>query len=151
MKEIKYMVYKFNELPEKSKKNVLRNYECINIDRNWWKDIDDDAKAVGLKIIGFDVDGGCFCKGIWNKTPLTVIKIIKASHGKDRETYKTAVKYSELLKGKDQKAVDAFKKELLENYRFMIQEKYQYLTSDKVIQEKLEAHDYDFTIDGKIH
>lgn len=39
---------------------------------------------------------------------------------------------------------------LLEDYRIMLNKEYEYLTSDEVIKETIEANEYEFTEDGKL-
>ena len=46
-------------------------------------------------------------------------------------------------------AKDEFKKSILEDYSIMLQEEYEYLTSEEAIIETIEANEYEFTENGK--
>ena len=51
-------LYSFDELREESKKKAIQNLWDINVDYDWWQFIYDDAKQIGLKLTGFDLDRG---------------------------------------------------------------------------------------------
>ena len=53
------------------------------------------------------------------------------------------------LEGKLQDIEDDFLKSLCEDYRILLQHQYEYLTSEEVIIETIEANEYEFTQDGK--
>ncbi len=45
---------------------------------------------------------------------------------------------------------DEFLKELLEDYRIILQKEYEYQTSEEAIIGTIEANEYEFTQDGKM-
>lgn len=156
-----YTVYKFNELPEQARQKALENLYDINVSHNWWEFVYEDAKTIGLKITGFDIDRSNNCSGDWLVSPYEAIKLIKENHGKKCETYKTAMAYAKKFRtlGKDtdggeriedEGLEDDFRNSLLEDYRIMLQKEYEYLTSEEAIIKTINANDYDFTEDGKI-
>ena len=155
-----YTVYKFKELPEEAQQKALEKHGDINVNYDWWQFIYEDAWAIGLKIEGFDLDRGSYCKGRWIESPYQAIKLIKENHGPDTETYKTAVEYekrfAELGKDEDGYQIEDedleqdFLNSLLEDYRISLQHEYGYLISKEAIIETFEANDYCFTIDGDI-
>lgn len=160
MEKREYNVYKFNELPEDAQQKALENLYDINVDHDWWGGIYDDAKNIGLEITSFNIDRGSYCKGNWLESPYQVIKLIKENHGKNCETYKTAIEYEEIFSHyqidengdviEDENLEDDFRNSLLEDYRIMLQHEYDYLTSKEAVIETINCNDYDFTLDGKI-
>lgn len=162
MKTKTYNVYKFNELTEESKQKAIENLCYINVDHDWWEFTYEDAKTVGIKITGFDIDRGAYCKGDFIESPLTVIELIKENHGESCETYKTALQYEKLIlecpKDEEGETIenelevieDDFRNSILEDYRIMLEKEYEYLTSKEAIIETIETNDYDFTIDGEL-
>ena len=46
---------------------------------------------------------------------------------------------------------EEFLKSLLEDYRIILENEYEYLTSKEAILETIEANDYEFTADGTIY
>jgi len=156
-----YKIYKFNELSEEAKENAIKKQYDINVDYDWWRCVYEDAAQIGLKITGFDIDRGSYCKGNFTENALDVANKIIESHGKDCETYKDAqlyVKAHAEIEGKTPDAEDVdtddiddeFLKTLLEDYRITLSREYDYLTSKEAIIETIEANDYDFTEDGKL-
>jgi hypothetical protein len=175
MKTIEINLYKFDELAETAKKKAVENLCNINVDHEWWLSSYEDAANIGLKISSFDLDRNRHCEGHFtNSTHFCANQIIK-EHGENCETYKTAKeflsewdslveKYSDGVK-KDFVAEenerdfdhdadcleDEFLKLLLEDYSFLLQNEYDYLTSEAAIIETIEANDYDFTEDGELY
>ena len=167
-------VYSFAELSESAKENAIQELSDINTDYEWWDSEYEDAANVGIKITGFDLGRGSFCRGSIDDVEETANKII-AEHGESCETYKTAAnylkdrrilveKYSDGTKTDevaedndydfDQECDDLddeFKKSILEDYRIMLQKQYEYLCSEEAIIETIEANEYEFTEDGKLY
>ena len=159
----KDIVYKFKELSEDAQDKTLEELYNINVDRNWWDSTYDDAANIGLKIDGFDIDRGNYCKGIFTQSAEDVAKAIIEDHEKDCETFKTATEYlKELDNAKMENAkqededldtddLDAeFLRSLLEDYRIILSNDYDYLTSREAIIETIEANEYEFTEKGKL-
>jgi len=154
MEKREYWVYKFNELSEEGKRKAIERYSDINVDFEWWDSTYDDAKNIGLEITEFDL----YCRTIRGKftmQPEDVIKKIFSDHGKGCETYKTAKKWKEELKliqgdGEYDDLSEDFLKELLEDYKTILQNEYEYLTEEEQIRDTLVSNEYDFTADGKI-
>jgi hypothetical protein len=175
MKTIQINTYKFNELSEEAKQQALENLWDINVDYDWWEGVYEDAKNVGLKILGFDIDRASYVKAkfLWSAEE-TAEKILK-EHGEMCETYKTA---KEFLKDRDslvekysdginknivaedneydfdndiEELEDEFLKSICEDYRIMLSKEYDWRTSKEAIIESIESNDYDFTENGKIY
>lgn len=177
MKEIikKFMVYKYDELTEDQKLKVLEKQADINVDHEWWKYIYGEAKDLGFKIEGFDLDRNNYCKIKMIDSGCEIAEEIIKNHGESCETYKHAKQFLDYWKtlvekysdgiNKDQvhenneyefdqdadELEEEFKKTLQEDYRIMLQQEYDYLTSREAIEEIIKANDYDFTEDGDIY
>lgn len=173
MRTIRTKVYKFSELSESAKQKAIEKMHDINFSwGDWWENVYEDAAQIGLKITGFDIDRGSYCKGEFlEDANYTANKIIQ-EHGHTCETYKTASgflqdwsnlveKYSDGIE-KDKVAEDneyefdkdaddlenEFLKSICEDYRINLQKEYEYLSSEDAIIETIEANEYEFTKDG---
>jgi hypothetical protein len=163
MRTIRTKLYKFSELSKESQEKAIENLSSINVDYEWWEFTFEDAKNVGLEITEFYIDRGC--KGLFIDSAVDTANKIIEQHGAACETYKTAKTFLEeyeeekakfeeeyedeyFLSDEDELAED-FLKSLLEDYRIMLRNEYEYLTSEKAIKETIEANDYEFTREGK--
>lgn len=163
MRTIRTKVYKFSELSESAQQKAIEKFYDINVDYEWWEFIYEDAANIGLKITGFDIDRASYCEGDFTLSAHEVAANIIRDHGEQCETYKTAQsfldtvneiqgKYEE-LEGYDyedemMEAEDEFLKSLLEDYRIMLSNEYDYKTSKEAIIETIEANEYEFKKDG---
>lgn len=172
MKTIEIKLYSFSELSEDAKEKAINELQDINFYDDWFDFIYDDAKEIGIKITGFDIDRGSYCN-IENFDDWHIIadKII-SNHGEHCETYKIAESF---LKERDEiintairdengdfeneyeidnlidDLEEAFKDDLSEEYLSILRKEYEYRASDEGIIEAIEANEYDFTEDGKIY
>ena len=168
-------VYKFNELTEEQQREAIQSNYDINVNYGWWDFIYKDAKTVGIKIEGFDLGRGAYCNIEFIKDCQEVAKLIQKQHGETTETYKDAAQYlseySDLVKKySDGVNIDRvaeeneydfdseadeleteFKRMIADDYKILLQQGYDYLTSEEAIEETLIDNDYDFTADGKIY
>ena len=165
---IEKTLYKFEELPEKSQNKVLNRFYDLNINRDWWHSDYCDAETIGLKLTGFGLYRNRHCTGRFTESAEKVIQLIKENHGKQCETYRTALifeqQFSEVFcqackageaencesdcEDKHKEIEEKLLKSLLEVYSIMLQEEYEYLTSREAILESIAAHEYEFTEDG---
>ena len=83
-------VYQYDELDERAKERALDWYAAGVFDYEWWDLIYWDAKQIGLKIEGFDLDRRKRATGYLTDTMEMVCMKILSDHGKDRGTYKLA-------------------------------------------------------------
>jgi hypothetical protein len=151
-----YKVFSFEELSKEGKQKAIVNYGDINTDYDWYQYLYDDAKTIGLKIEGFDLYKRTI-EGQFIDSVEDVIKGIKANHGKSCTTYKTMIEYKakfDKFPDRDSDSWDDLRHEflhaLLEDYLSILQQEYEYLTSDKVIIETFDCNECMFTEDGKI-
>ena len=163
MKTKSYNVYKFNELSEPSKQKAIENLCNMNTDYDWWDSVYDDAKTIGLKITGFDLDRGAYYSGDFIESAKETAELIIKNHGDTCATYLDAKKYladyvnlgpgletyDDVSDALDKLNAE-FLKTICEDYRIILQKEYEYLTSEEAIVETILLNDYDFTEDGKI-
>jgi cell division protein FtsB len=96
--------YQFSELSDVAKQRVIDKFYDINIDYEWWEFTYEDAKEVGLKITGFDLDRGSYCKmENINYCLSTTAELIMANHGPTCETYQTSKAFLEAYKPKKER------------------------------------------------
>ena len=158
MEKREYTVYKFNELPKESRGKAIARYSDINTDHDWWEFVYDDADNIGLEITSFDCDA--YCKGRLTHSPALVAQAILDNHGNQCRTYHTAKAYMQTIEILNddhpdfidlcEAAEEHFTRELLEDYRIMLRNEYEYITSEEAIQDTLVLNDYDFTLEGRI-
>lgn len=164
MKTVEIKLYKFSELSEEAKERVLTDHYDINLFPEWWDSTYDDAAQIGLRITEFDLDHKSISGKFIDSAP-AVAEAILSEHGKMCETYKTAKSFlSDLdeLTGKYPNIEDCpedeieapeddFLHSILEDYRIILDNEYDYLTGKEAVIETIEANEYDFTEDGKIY
>jgi len=160
IKEIK--LYKFSELSDEAKEKAIEKLSSVNVEYiEWWESVYSDAEDIGLKIKGFDLDRGSYVKGDFIEYAETVANKIIENHGENCETYKDAKNYLKDLaaivnKTATEDDIDTedidreFLKTLLEDYRIMLKQEYEYLTSKEAIIETIEANNYEFNENGNI-
>ena len=157
-------LYKFEELSQEDQQKAIEKLYDINVDREWWEFVYDDAERAGLKIHEFDLDRGAYAKLTFIDTAEETAHKIMRDHGPSCETYQTAFEYlstrSTILVeenlGQDEEdhqnyiddELEEHDEELLrslsEDYRRMLQREYDYLTTAEAIRETIEANDYEF-------
>lgn len=166
-------IYSFDDLSESVKEEVVERMADINVFYEWWEYLYGDAENVKLKLTEFDIGRGSYCKGNFIEYASDTVQAIIENHGEDCETFKTAevfvadsmaitekfsVDYNEdgfdnneRERERDDEQADLddeFLKNILEDYRIILQKEYEYMTSEKAIVETIRANEYDFTEDG---
>jgi len=163
---IETTAFKFEELNDAAKQHAISENYDFNVDHDWWDGVYDDAATIGLKLTGFDLGRGRSITGDFTDSAEDVVKTIKENNGADCNTYKIAdafitelipIKVTGQLTGdtdteeeKTEEIIEQFKKDILDAYWKILQTDYDYLTSDKCIQESLIANEYDFDEDGNM-
>lgn len=159
-------LYTFEELSDKAKENA-RDWYRQGFDYEWWDGVYEDAAQIGLKITGFDFGRSREITGDFTESAQTVVDNIKANHGYQTETYKTAVGFEGILtktetfvesdeeteyqeEVEDEDAIEDFRKALLEDYLIMLDHEWDYLNSDEQVDESIMANEYEFTKNGHI-
>jgi len=161
MRTIKTTVYKFEELSEQGKQKAIEGLSDINTMHDWYDSTYEDAKRVGIKIRGFDIDRGAYVQMEIDSHIETAQKIL-TNHGPTSETYKDAKQFIEDIDKlvdeeeneefceKKEEIEDDFAKRLSEDYLSMLRNEYKYQSSEEAIIETIEANEYEFTEDGKL-
>ena len=175
MKTIEIQLFKFDELSDKAKEKALIEYYDWNVNFDWWDNVYEDAKNVGITINGFDIDRGNYCEIEFRYDEKDICQKIIMEHGENCETHKIATKflsdYDELVKrysdGIIKDIVSEYNEEdfdneiieletelhheLSEEYLSILRKEYEYLTREEAIIEALEANEIEFTINGEIY
>lgn len=141
-----HTVYKFDELTDEAKAKAIESLYDINVDHDWWESVYEDANTIGLKIKSFDLYSHDI-DGELTEDLHDVCDNILDQHGDTCSTHALAQKYAH-RHGEDND--EQFLKELLEEYRVILQEDYDYRTSDEAIIETIDANDYEFYEDGRM-
>ncbi len=145
-------LYPFDELSEDSQDKAVELLSGLNAGYKWWDSIYEDAATIGLKITEFDIDRGSYCKGDWIEDADNVARLIVKNHGETCKTHKDATAF--LTEYEAGKAYDdiayEFKRTICEDYRIMLQEEYEHLSSKEAIIETIERNGYEFTEDGEL-
>jgi hypothetical protein len=175
MRTVTKTYYSFSELSEEAKQQAINKLCNINVSYDWWELTYDDAKQVGLKITGFDLNRGSYVEGsLPNHSMNECIDLIFANHGEECETFKLATKFraewnnlvknysdgvklDEVAEDKeyefDQNADDMeedFKNELCECYLTILRKEYEYQTSEEAIIQTIEANEYELDEEGNL-
>jgi hypothetical protein len=167
MRTIQTTVYKFDELSPKAQAQAIDYLYDINVSHRWWEFIYEDAKIIGLEITSFDLDRNRHAKGEFILSACEVAQNIFNKHGETTETYNTAKEFMEEwqpvfdeymtepdnsleLEERLIELENEFLKNLLDDYSIMLQNEYEYLTSEEAIIETIRINDYEFTEYGEL-
>jgi hypothetical protein len=172
MRTIRTKVYQFSELSKAAQETAIEVCAYYNVDSDWWQFIYEDAKNIGLKLNGFDLDRNKSAQGYFLESSTESAFSIIKEHGEECSTYKTAkaylAEYDKLVeKHSDGKKLDVvaegneyefdndadelqdeFLKCLLNDYSCLLQNEHEYMTSREAIIETIEANEYEFKADG---
>lgn len=170
--EKKVTVFEFKELSKEVQQKVIEKHCYINVDGgfDWFDSTYEDAKTIGLKITGFDLDRADYCEGEFTLSANEVAQNIFNEHGENCETFKTATKFMEEwqpifndymdensenyesrdLESKLQDLESDFLKDICEDYKIMLRTDFEYQTSKEAIVETIEANEYTFLENGEI-
>ena len=148
MKTISIDIYTIDEIKEHGAElygQIIEDHWTINVDFEWWEFIYEDAKSIGLEITGFDVDRRDIRMEYIYDASYTKNEILK-NHGRLCDTYRT-VKEFDLRKD----CGDDMLMYLGEEYLSILRQEYEWLTSEAQIHETLQANEYRFDLQGKMH
>lgn len=159
-------VYTFDELSETAQQKAIEKLGDLNVTHEWWESTYDAAARIGLKIEAFDIDRGSYVKGKFTLDAIEVAAKIKQEHGEQCETYKDAVSFIETRdrivnnwpKDEDGELIDVrsqlneigedFLNTIREDFRIILSEEHDHLTSREQIVESIRANEYEFEEDG---
>ncbi len=159
MRTIRTKVYQFNELNDEAKQVAIENNSDINVDYDWWLQTYEDAKTIGLKLTGFDLERNKHATGEFIENACDcAYKIIK-NHGVECDSYSLAVGFlaghDNILNGEEdnesiEELEEEFLKAILNSYADYLQNECDYLQGDEAIKETLVSNEYEFTKDGNM-
>lgn len=166
-------VYTILELNEEAKEKAIDHFYNINVEDDFWFEyLYGEAEELGIKITSFDE---YHATGDFTEYPMEVANNIVKHFGDGMDIYQTALNFLEDIdKGitaltAENNSVDEFDqldeeeikeqviedlegeflREILEDYRIMLQAEWFYQTSENAILESLEANEYYFTRAGR--
>jgi len=172
MRVVETKIYTFNELSEDAKKKAIAKLYDINVMHNWWDNTYEDAKNIGLKIDGFELDRNRHCSGNLEHSLNETSDLILENHGEECQTTVLAItfrsKWDDLVEehsnGIDKNIVNEgneidfdqeadelekeFEKDLLNEYSNMLQRESDYLMTDEAIKDTILCNEYEFTVEG---
>lgn len=159
MRTIRTKVYKFEELSEQAQQKAIEWYISGNDLSYVWRDIKEDAKQIGLKIISLSDHKEN--EGEFLLAANEVAANIFNEHGGDCDTYKTAQEfmekwqpvfnnYMQTEEGEDElmEIENEFLKSLLDDYRIMYNKDIEFQNSDEAVEDTIIANEYEFTVEG---
>lgn len=163
-------VYQYDELSDKAKEKARDWFREASSGYEWWESTYEDAENVGIKISGFDIGRGSYCKGKFISGSEETAHKIEKEHGETCGTYKKARAYlaerdriidaapkdesgdveneGDLDAALDEADAD-FLRDILEDYRIILSKEYEFQQSDETIAENIRANEYEFTENGK--
>jgi len=164
-------IYSFSELSDDAKQKAIENWRNTCEDDCYfvWEHIKEGAKEIGLIIQSLEDHRPN--RGEFKISANEVAANIFSNHGQQCETYKTAREFmdqwepffedymdknsegyeSRENENKLQELEDEFLQSLLEDYRIMYNNEYEYQNSDEAITETIEANEHEFDENGKRH
>lgn len=163
MRTIETVVYDFDELSDEAKQKAISSLSDVNVNFDWWEYTYDDAKEIGLKITGFDIERGSYVNGELIHSVKRCCELIKEYHGAKCETYILAERVAKDLAKLSEQDLDEsgyhdlfeeieadFLSDLCDCYLTILRDEYEYLTSDEAIIETILVNEYTFLPDGKM-
>jgi hypothetical protein len=169
----KTKVYPFEELTDDAQDKAIEALWNLNVDHEWWEFIFEDAANVGIKLSEFGIGRASFCRGDFIEAAEDVATLIVENHGRDCGTWYMANEFlAEFEQGKKGHEAEngydpdyglfvesdyyldiaaEFERFILEDYRTVLQKKYEYLTSREVIVKTIKANEYEFIENGKLY
>ena len=177
VREVTFKVYQFDELSEEVKEKVLDDCRFIMVEYfNWWEFVNEDAENIGLEIVEFDLNRR-YIKIRLNTSVLNSVESAMQWFGESTEEYKLVKSYYDAImkladsdevkeyleENPDDDAYDAIYNMSLDDRFYdeyindmkrvflrMLENEFNYLTSDEAIIEMFEANDYEFFETGKV-
>ena len=177
VREVTFKVYQFDELSEEVKEKVLDDCRFIMVEYfNWWGFVYEDAENIGLEIVEFDLNRR-YIKIRLNTSVLNSVESAMQWFGESTEEYKLVKSYYDAImkladsdevkeyleENPDDDAYDAIYNMSLDDRFYdeyindmkrvflrMLENEFNYLTSDEAIIEMFEANDCEFFETGKV-
>lgn len=165
----------FDELPDEKARDKARQWfrEAGYGDTDWSDVIKEDAAQIGFELVSWETDAWNNVQNVEGRfitSAVTTSELIHENHGKETDTYKTAVWFDDAIDDLPElpnensptypeverrlcEAVDALEGDFLErleaDYKRMLQSELEYRDSNAYIDESILANEYTFTASGK--
>ena len=172
-----FKVYKFEELSDEAKERALEDNRYVLCVEDYWYDfIYDEADMIGIEIEGFDLYEG-YIKIKLNTSVLNSVESAMQWFGESTEEYKLVKSYYDAIMkladsdevkeyleenpdddpydaiynmSLDDRFYDEYINDMKRVFLRMLENEFNYLTSDEAIIEMFEANDYEFFETGKV-
>ena len=174
MRTIEIKAYKIHELNNTAKKTAIYENAYINVDYNWWESTYNNMKYCSIKVesfvlgrarkceIEFDWDAHAVATSIIETygDRMEIVKDAKDfiekwdtlvkhyGEGNDKDGYAVKEEYYDEFDEDSEGIVHEFKNDLQHDILMMLENEYEYLTSESAIEETIEANEYEFTEEG---
>ncbi len=161
-------LYSYDELSQASKEKAVRQIDGVYVVDQWWDNVYYSAEQVGVNITSFD--DRMAITGELTMDVMSCIKAVMDNHGEDSRTYKISKRYLDQimaweeawtsLRHDDESAYyekfsdfmdeihDQYREDILRAYRILLNEEYEYLSSDEAIIEFIRGNNVEFLEDG---
>lgn len=175
MRTIEIQAYKFNELDEQTKLQVIKDNIYINVEFDWWDCTYETLRECEIKVNSFDTGRNNSCEISFLVTAYEVatnivdtfgeaMDIVKGSKNfiKDRDAlvkkhgegnkidgYSVKDEFYDEFDEEEADLAHEFQRELSLEILNWLRQEYEYLTSEEAIIETIEANDIEFTKEGK--
>jgi hypothetical protein len=161
--------YSFSELNEKAKEFALNKYRELGISDYWYEDSFYQAKELGIRITGFDLDRGQSIEAEFIYEEIEVADKILDFYSSDSHIFKISENFRkerdeicdtwqkdengeiENVNELDEKLDELeyqYKKDIYWELWKFLRDEYEYLFKDEFLEEFFEGNDYQFTEDG---
>lgn len=176
MRTIEIEAYKFNELDEQTKLQVIEDNIHINVEHDWWDCTYETLRECGIKVNSFDIGRRQECEIEFYEDSFDVatnivdtfgeaMDIVKGSknfikdrdalvkkygEGNDTDGYSVKMELYDEFDEEEADLTHEFQRELSVEILHWLRDEYEYLTSEEAIIETIEANDIEFTKEGKL-
>jgi hypothetical protein len=176
MRTIEIEAYKFNELDEQTKLQVIEDNIYINVEHDWWECTYEALRECGIKINSFDIGRRRECEIEFYEDSFDVATNIvdtfgeameivndaknfikdrdalvkKYGEGNEMDGYSVKEEFYIKFDEEVEYLQDEFRKELSDEILTWIRQEYEHLISEEAIIETIETNEHEFTEDGKL-
>ena len=176
MRTIEIQAYKFNELDEQTKLQVIEDNIYINVEFDWWDCTYETLRECGIKVNSFDIGRRQECEIEFYEDSFDVatnivdtfgeaMDIVKGSknfikdrdalvkkygEGNDTDGYSVKMELYDEFDEEEADLAHEFQRELSCEILTWLRQEYEHLTSEEAIIETIEANDIEFTEEGKL-
>jgi len=176
MRTIEIQAYKFNELDEQTRLQVIEDNIYINVEYDWWDCTYETLKECRIKVNSFDIgrrqeceiefleDGYAIATSIVETfgEAMDIVKdaenfikdrdaiVKKYGEGNDTDGYSVKYEFYDEFDEEEEDLTHEFQRELSCEILHWLRDEYEYLTSEQAIIETIEANEMEFTEEGKL-